>query len=167
MIWPEGLALSALDVAGAPAQTRKLVHEGDTVLVIGGGGKSGMLCLYEAKKQAGPKGKVICAAHSQKSLDRAKSLDLADEYFAFDATDAVGMYEKIMELTDGKLADVVINVVNIENTEMGSILACKDDGVVYFFSMATSFTKAALGAEGVGKMLHDSRKRYWQGAMRT
>ncbi|MBQ2084169.1 MAG: L-erythro-3,5-diaminohexanoate dehydrogenase, partial [Firmicutes bacterium] len=24
-------------------------------------------------------------------------------------------------------------------------------GTVYFFSMATSFTKAALGAEGVGK----------------
>ena len=34
---------------------------------------------------------------------------------------------------------------------MASILACKDDGIVYFFSMATSFTKAALGAEGVGK----------------
>ncbi len=148
---PEGLALSALDVAGAPAQTRKLVKKGDTVLVIGGGGKSGMLCLYEAKKQAGPEGKVICLAHSQKSLDRAKSMELADEYFSADATDAVAIYNKVMELTDGKLADVVINVVNVENTEMGSILACKDDGIVYFFSMATSFTKAALGAEGVGK----------------
>jgi L-erythro-3,5-diaminohexanoate dehydrogenase len=61
------------------------------------------------------------------------------------------MYDKIMELTDGQLCDVVINCVNIENTEMASVLACKDDGVVYFFSMATSFTKAALGAEGVGK----------------
>jgi L-erythro-3,5-diaminohexanoate dehydrogenase len=47
---PENLALSVLDVAGAPAQTRKLVKEGDTVLVLGGGGKSGLLCLYEAKK---------------------------------------------------------------------------------------------------------------------
>ena len=56
-----------------------------------------------------------------------------------------------MELTDGKLCDIVINCVNIENTEMGSILACKEGGTVYFFSMATSFTKAALGAEGVGK----------------
>jgi L-erythro-3,5-diaminohexanoate dehydrogenase len=34
---------------------------------------------------------------------------------------------------------------------MSSILSCKDNGTVYFFSMATSFTKAALGAEGVGK----------------
>ncbi len=148
---PEGLALSALDVAGAPTQAAKLTRPGDTVLVIGGGGKSGLLCLYEAKKMAGVTGKVICAAGSQKSEDRARKLDLADEYFHMDATDAVGMYEKIMELTDGELCDVVINCVSIENTEMGSILTCKDDGIVYFFSMATSFTKAALGAEGVGK----------------
>jgi len=148
---PETLALSVLDVAGAPAQTAKLVKSGDTVVVIGGGGKSGLLCLYEAKKRAGITGKVICIGGSEKSTDRARKLGLADEYFAADATDAIYIYEKIMELTDGKLADVVINCVNIENTEMASILACKDDGTVYFFSMATSFTKAALGAEGVGK----------------
>ena len=147
----EGLALSALDVAGAPAQAAKLVKPGQKVLVIGGGGKSGLLCLYEAKKRAGVTGLVVCAAGSQKSEDRARALDLADEYFHLDATDAVGMYTKAMELTNGELFDIVINCVNIENTEMASILACKDDGIVYFFSMATSFTKAALGAEGVGK----------------
>ena len=148
---PEGLALSALDVAGAPAQAAKLVKPGDNVLVIGGGGKSGLLCLYEAKKRAGVTGMVVCAAGSQKSEDRARKLDLADEYFHLDATDAVAMYNKAMELTNGELFDLVINCVNIENTEMASILACKDNGTVYFFSMATSFTKAALGAEGVGK----------------
>ena len=147
----EGLALSALDVAGAPAQAAKLVKPGQKVLVIGGGGKSGLLCLYEAKKRAGVTGLVVCAAGSQKSEDRARALDLADEYFHLDATDAFGMYNKAMELTNGELFDIVINCVNIENTEMASILACKDDGIVYFFSMATSFTKAALGAEGVGK----------------
>lgn len=147
----EGLALSALDVAGAPAQTAKLVKPGDTVVIIGGGGKSGLLCLYEAKKRAGVTGKVICIGGSEKSTNRARNLDLADEYFAANATDAVSIYNKIMELTDGELADLVINCVNIENTEMASILACKDTGMVYFFSMATSFTKAALGAEGVGK----------------
>ncbi|HNX74754.1 MAG TPA: zinc-binding dehydrogenase [Candidatus Rifleibacterium sp.] len=148
---PETLALSVLDVAGAPAQAAKLVHPGDIVVVIGGGGKSGLLCLYEAKKRAGISGKVICVGGSEKSTKRAKDLGLADEYFAFDATDAVGMYNKIMKLTDGKLADLVINCVNIPNTEMASILACRDGGTVYFFSMATSFTQAALGAEGVGK----------------
>ena len=147
----EGLALSALDVAGAPAQTAKLVKPGQTVAVIGGGGKSGLLCLYEAKKRAGITGKVICVAGSPKSEARAKSLDLADVYMVADATDAVDVYNKIMEATDGRLADIVINCVNVENTEMASILSCKDEGLVYFFSMATSFTKAALGAEGVGK----------------
>lgn len=147
----EGLALSALDVAGAPAQTARLVKSGDTVVVIGGGGKSGLLCLYEAKKRAGVTGKIICMGHSERSTNRARDLDLADEYIATDATDAVGMYNKISDLTNGELADVVINCVNIENTEMASILSCKDGGTVYFFSMATSFTKAALGAEGVGK----------------
>ena len=34
---------------------------------------------------------------------------------------------------------------------MSSILLTKDEGIVYFFSMATNFAKAALGAEGVGK----------------
>lgn len=147
----EGLALSALDVAGAPAQTARLVQSGDKVLVIGGGGKSGLLVLHEAKKRAGVTGYVVCAAGSPKSENRARKLNLADEYFHMDATDAVGMYDKAMELTGGELFDVVINCVSIENTEMASILCCKDRGTVYFFSMATSFTKAALGAEGVGK----------------
>jgi len=56
---PEKLALSALDVAGAPAQTAKLCKPGDTVLIIGAGGKSGMLCCYEAKKRVGVTGKVM------------------------------------------------------------------------------------------------------------
>lgn len=148
---PEGLALSALDVAGAPAQTAKYVKPGQTVVVVGGCGKSGILVTYEAKKRAGITGKVIVVGHSEKTLDVARRVGYADEYVCADATDAVDVYEKISALTDGKLADVVINCVNVENTEMSCILACKQHGLVYFFSMATSFTKAALGAEGVGK----------------
>ena len=41
---PEKLVMSALDVAGAPAQVAKLVRPGNTVLIIGAAGKSGMLC---------------------------------------------------------------------------------------------------------------------------
>jgi L-erythro-3,5-diaminohexanoate dehydrogenase len=53
-------------------------------------------------------------------------------------------------LTGGRMADVTINCVNVAGTEMASIMATRDDGVIYFFSMATSFTRAALGAEGIG-----------------
>ena len=148
---PENLALSVLDVAGAPAQTAKLVKPGDTVVVIGGTGKSGMLCLYEAKKRAGVTGKVICIGSRDKTIARVKEANLADVYIKANATDAVEILEKVSQATDGQMADIVINSVNIQNTEMSSILACKDQGLVYFFSMATNFTKAALGAEGVGK----------------
>lgn len=148
---PENLVLSVLDVAGAPAQTAKLVKPGDTVVMIGGTGKAGMLCLYEAKKRAGVTGKVITVDINDAALKRVKDAGLADITINANAQDAVEMMQKIGEATDGKMADVVINIVNVPNTEMSSILITKDEGTVYFFSMATSFTKAALGAEGVGK----------------
>jgi len=147
---PENLALSALDVAGAPAQTAKLVKPGDTVIIIGAGGKSGMLCCYEAKKRAGVTGTVIGICHSPRSTKRMEDLGFCDHVFPADATKPVEVMEKIEELTNGEMADVTINNVNINDTEMTSILCTKDTGIVYFFSMATSFTKAALGAEGVG-----------------
>lgn len=147
---PENLALSALDVAGAPAQTAKLCKPGDIVLIIGAGGKSGMLCCYEAKKRVGVTGKVIGMCHSQKSTERLKELGFCDVVFSGNASDPVAMEEKISALTKGHMADITINNVNIPDTEMTSILCTKNDGLVYFFSMATSFTKAALGAEGVG-----------------
>ena len=147
----ETLALAVLDVAGAAAQTAKLVEPGDNVLIIGAGGKSGMLCLHEAHKRAGVTGKVLGMGHSDSSTERIEELGLADEVLQGDATNPLEVLELVEEATDGELVDVVINNVNIPNTEMGSILPTKDDGLVYFFSMATSFTKAALGAEGVGK----------------
>ena len=148
---PENLVLSVLDVAGAPAQTAKLVKPGDTVVLIGGTGKAGMLCLYEAKKRAGVTGKVITIDINDEALKRLKKANLADITIKGNAQNAVEIMEKVGAVTDGKMADVVINIVNVPNTEMSSILITKDEGTVYFFSMATSFTKAALGAEGVGK----------------
>ena len=145
------LALAVLDVCGAPAQTARLVKSGDTVAIIGASGKSGMLCCYEAKKRAGVNGKVIGIDYSDKGLNALKALNICDEVVKLDATDALNCYETINKLTDGKLCDITINNVNIENTEMATIMMTRDRGVAYFFSMATSFTKAALGAEGVGK----------------
>ena len=148
---PETLALAVLDVAGAPAQTARLVRPGDTVIIIGSAGKSGVLCAYEARRRAGVTGKIIGITSSEEGVKKSRSYGFCHHSIQASATDAVDCYEKIKELTGGKLADVVINCVNIPNTEMASILICRDGGTVYFFSMATSFTKAALGAEGVGK----------------
>jgi L-erythro-3,5-diaminohexanoate dehydrogenase len=51
----------------------------------------------------------------------------------------------------GGEVDLSVSCVNVPDAEMGAILATRDGGVIYFFSMATSFTKAALGAEGVSR----------------
>ncbi len=148
---PDRLSLAVLDVAGAPAQTAKLVRPGDTVFVLGAGGKSGLLCLYEAKKRAGVTGRVIGLGHSQTSYDRMVQSGFVDVPLKGDATKPQEVLALVEQATGGRLADITINCVNIPGTEMSSILATRDNGLVYFFSMATSFTAAALGAEGVGK----------------
>ncbi len=147
----EKLALAALDVAGAPAQTARLVKPGDSVLVLGANGKSGMLVAYEAMKRVGPTGRVV--GNVRREVDARLLLDLGLVHKATrsDATDVLNFLHHVLEANDGREYDVVINCVNVPNTEMASILPARDGGVVYFFSMATSFTKAALGAEGVGK----------------
>jgi L-erythro-3,5-diaminohexanoate dehydrogenase len=145
---PETVALAVLDVAGAPAQTRKLVHEDQTVMVIGGGGKSGVLCLYEAKKKRGVK--TIAVDYSEEAIKRLRSLPFVDHVIQGDARSAVEIMHQVAQVTHQRMADVTINVANIPETEMSCILSTRSGGVVYFFSMATSFTRAALGAEGVG-----------------
>lgn len=147
----EKLALAALDVAGAPAQVNKLVKPGANVCIIGGGGKSGVLCCYQAMKNAGKNGKVIVVEYSEKNAERIKQMGLATHVIIADATNSIDVYNKVTEIVGEDGCDVTINNVNVENTEMASIMVTKNDGVVYFFSMATSFTKAALGAEGIGK----------------
>ena len=147
----ENLALAALDVAGAPAQTAKLVRPGDRVLVLGGSGKSGMMCVYEAKKRVGPTGRVVAMVSREATRERLASLGYADEIFVANVQAPMEVLNKALEANDGKEYDIAINVVNVPNAEMSTILPVRDGGIVYFFSMATSFTQAALGAEGVGK----------------
>lgn len=147
----EPLALAALDVAGAPAQARKLPKEGDSVLILGANGKSGVLCGYEAMKKVGPKGNVVGVVRNPAQVDSLMELGVYNKVIVASATEPIAVLEAALAANDGKEYDISISCVNIESCEMSAILPVRDDGIVYFFSMATSFTKAALGAEGVGK----------------
>ena len=147
----EALALAALDVAGAPAQTAKLAKPGDSVLILGGGGKSGMMCCYEAMKRVGPTGRVVAMEREGFDPEKLLSNNLCHKVILSDATKPLDVLEKALAANGGREYDLSINVVNVPDSEMASILPVRDGGIVYFFSMAVSFTKAALGAEGVGK----------------
>ena len=147
----ENLALAALDVAGAPAQTAKLVRPGDSVLILGAGGKSGVLCCSEALNRVGPTGNVVAMCRREEHKQMLLENKFCHKVILADVTQPLEVMEKALEANGGREFDISINVVNIPNSEMSSILPIRDGGTVYFFSMAVSFTKAALGAEGVGK----------------
>jgi L-erythro-3,5-diaminohexanoate dehydrogenase len=140
---PEYLALAVFDVCGAPAQTARLTKPGSTVLILGGGGKSGLLCSYAAKRAGA--GRVIVFDASESALANAQRLGAADSLIRGDARDAMTVMQAV-----GEKADLTLSCVNVPGAELSAILATKPSGTVYFFSMATSFTAAALGAEGVG-----------------
>ena len=74
-----------MDVAGAPAQVDRLVTEGEIVCIIGGGGKSGILCCYQAMKNVGQYGKVIVVEYSETNAQRIKDMGLATDVIVADA----------------------------------------------------------------------------------
>ncbi len=145
------LALAALDVAGAPAQVQNLVKQGNSVLILGATGKSGLMCSYMAKKMVGKKGRVIGQARNKARARFLNETYFCDEVIIADVLKPTNVLEETLKANNDEEVDISINCLSIPNTEMSSILPVRDGGIVYFFSMATSFTKAALGAEGVGK----------------
>jgi len=145
------LALAALDIAGAPAQVKKLVKEGDTVLILGATGKSGLICSYMAKKMVGKGGRVIGQARNEARAEFLRETEFCHEVIIADVLNPINVLRETLRVNGGKEVDIAINCLSIPNSELSSILPVRDEGIVYFFSMATSFTKAALGAEGIGK----------------
>jgi L-erythro-3,5-diaminohexanoate dehydrogenase len=145
---PMPLALAALDVCGAPGLTARVVHSyaekggAPSVAVLGGAGKSGSLALAAARRAGAARllG-VVPTAVEARSLSES---GLADSVVQADARDPVGLATAI-----GEPVDVTIVCVDVAGCEHGAILATAQRGTVVFFSMATSFTAAALGAEGL------------------
>ena len=141
---PTPLALAVMDVCGAPALTSRIVKPGTTALVIGAAGKSGSLSAAAAR-QAGA-AKVIGVVPTEAEAELLRH-PLVDEVVIADARDPVGLAGKVEKA--GGPADVTVVCVDATGCEGGAILATKQGGTVIFFSMATSFSAAALGAEGL------------------
>ena len=151
---PAELALAVLDVCGAPALTARVVRQyaaasadqaGPTVVVIGAAGKSGSLSLAAAR-QAGA-ARTIGVVPTDVEASLLVAADLADVVALADARDPVALSRAVHEA--GGPADVTVVCVDVPGCEGGAILSTTDRGTVVFFSMATSFSAAALGAEGL------------------
>ena len=75
---PDRLALAVLDVAGAAPQVARLVKPGDVVVVLGAGGKSGILCAAEARRRGGPSATVVGVESSPAAAEELRGLGLCD-----------------------------------------------------------------------------------------
>jgi L-erythro-3,5-diaminohexanoate dehydrogenase len=145
---PLDAALAALDVCNAASQTRSLIGpETRTVLVLGGG-HGGLLALAAGRDCLGAASRLVLIDADQRSCDRARELGLCDHALRLDLRDAVGALDGL-ERAGIPRADLTVVVVNASDCEAASLLLTASDGTILFFSMATSFTKAALGSEGM------------------
>ncbi len=145
---PERLALAVLDVAGAAPQVARLARKNASVCIFGAGGKSGVLCAAEAKRQGA---RVVGVESHAPFAEDLRALGLCDAVLELDARDPVAARRAVLEANGGREVDLALSCVNVPDAEMSAILVTRDRGTAYFFAMSTSFTKAALGAEGVGK----------------
>ena len=141
---PAPLALSVLDVCGAPALVSRVcaLYTAPAVCVIGAAGKSGSLSLAAARRSGA--GRLVGVVPNATEAEALRVTGLADTVVVADARDPVAL-----SAAAGPPADVTVVCVDVPGCEGGAILATRDGGTVVFFSMATSFTAAALGAEGL------------------
>jgi L-erythro-3,5-diaminohexanoate dehydrogenase len=145
------LALMVMDVCGAPALVARLVSEyvakgaAPSVLVLGGAGKSGSLSLAAAA-EAGAGRRVAVVPFEREAL-MLEGTGLADHVVIADARSPMGLSAAVE--TAGGPADVTVVCVDVPGCEQPALLATAQGGTVVFFSMATNFAAAALGAEGL------------------
>ncbi|MBN2504845.1 MAG: L-erythro-3,5-diaminohexanoate dehydrogenase, partial [Bacilli bacterium] len=89
---PRHIVLSALDVAGAPAQVAKLVKPDDSVLILGASGKSGLLCSYQARKSAGVNGNIIGIINDVNQFEDLRRLNVCNHIIVADARNPMEVY---------------------------------------------------------------------------
>jgi L-erythro-3,5-diaminohexanoate dehydrogenase len=143
---PVPLSLAVMDVCGAPALTQRVVRPGSVVLVIGAAGKSGSLSAAAARAAGAAKVIGVVPTETEAALLRGTD-GLVDEIVIADARDPVHLADRVAAA--GGPADVTVVCVDVAGCEGGAILSTAQGGTVIFFSMATSFSAAALGAEGL------------------
>lgn len=141
---PVELALAVFDVCGAPALTARVVNRypQPRVAVLGAAGKSGCLSLAAARNAGA--GSLVGVVRDETEAALLRDAGLADEIVVADARDPVGLAAAV-----GAPADVTVVCVDVPGCEGAAVLATAAGGTVVFFSMATSFPAAALGAEGL------------------
>jgi L-erythro-3,5-diaminohexanoate dehydrogenase len=148
---PERVALALFDVAGAAPQVARHTGPGTRAVVLGAGGKSGVLCCAEVRRKAGAGASLVGVEHDPRLAGELEELGICSAVVRADATRPLDVRDAVLAATGGAYADLVVSCVNVGGVEPAAILLTRPRGRVYFFATSTSFTAAALGAEGMSK----------------
>jgi L-erythro-3,5-diaminohexanoate dehydrogenase len=141
-------ALAALDVCNSATQTRSLIGPATGTVLVLGGGHGGLLSLAAARDSL-PGGATLALIDADERIcERARDLGLCDIALRADLRDPIAALQTL-EAAGIPRADLTIVLVNAADCEAAALLLTAGHGTVLFFSMATAFTKAALGSEDV------------------
>ncbi|HEY7955991.1 MAG TPA: zinc-binding dehydrogenase, partial [Polyangia bacterium] len=109
---------------------------------------SGLLSSAAARRAGASR--VIGVERSEAAASSARRLGACHEIVIADAADALSVSAAVHAAASGEV-DFAVSCVNVPDAEMSAILSTRDGGTIYFFSMSTRFTQAALGAEGISR----------------
>jgi L-erythro-3,5-diaminohexanoate dehydrogenase len=137
-------ALTALDVYPAASHVRDQAAPGAHVAVLGAG-HAGLLAIAAARAAVGDSGVVTAVDTSVAALARARAVDPALSAVQADVTDPLAVAHAIPQR-----ADLTLLCVSVPGAEGTALLVTEPRGTILFFSTATRFAAAALGADAIG-----------------
>jgi DNA-binding NtrC family response regulator len=149
-ILPDDVQLAALEVVGESAETFRLVEPGDSVVIVGAGGKFGLICGLAARRKLGATGRLVGVIDNPEGLVPDGMSDVYDETVFFEANDIAAMRR---ELPDVGTYDVVINCSHRPMAEPVCVMLPRSHGKVFFTNLGADSKAAGLAAEILGKEL--------------
>ncbi len=149
---PLRVALAAMDEAGVATCTNHTVEQGQSVLVLGAGGRSGLLSGYGARDKLGDTGRLVGVVRNAAHRETVEHYGLYDEVLALNATDTQRLCAGAEPAFAGRF-DVVVNCINSVSTEVAALVAVKPRGTIYFATLGCDYKFAGLTAEGIGKQV--------------
>jgi L-erythro-3,5-diaminohexanoate dehydrogenase len=138
------VSLTAFDVYPVASYARDLASPGGHVLVLGAG-HAGLLAVAASRRAVGESGTVTAVDLSPVALTRAREVDPSVVTVEADVTMPLGVADQM-----AAPADLTLVCTSVPGAEGAALVATATRGTIVFFSTATRFAAAALGADAVG-----------------
>lgn len=138
------VSLRAFDVYPVASYACELASAGEHVLVLGAG-HAGLLAAAAARRAVGPTGIITAVDVDPGALERVREVDPGVVSIRADVTDPLEVAGPM-----DAAADLTLVCTSVPGAEGAALLATASRGTIVFFSTATRFAAAALGADAVG-----------------